>query len=165
LILPAATARAQWGVELGRSGFWGKVSLGPTYRFSPAHSVGASLGTYNNGPDQYAQFNGIYRYSAWNFETPKLYWQPLTVGAFAICSLDSKRFFVKSPDKYPADYYEQTQLRGGIEFGTNVMLKSARVSFAIYLRVLENGMVALFNNAHRDLQYYSASGFALHYQF
>ena len=159
-------AGSDWSAEVGYSGFWGTVSAGPIYRVDEKQSLGLSLGSYRNGPDVFAQINFVYRYAHWKFERGSLLWRPLHIGPFLSLTTDQKRFFLMSPEKYPEDgYYEQTALRGGAEIGTTVLFCKARLAFALYFRLLDNGMVAIYNNRTRDLQYFSSSGLGLQYHF
>lgn len=165
-MLVSAPASAKWAAELATSGFMGTLSAGPVYEWAGRHHVAMTIGAYQNGENRYGQLNTAYRYARWRFERPDILWKPLHIGLFTLYSLDQKRFFVKSPSRYPEDgYYEQTALRGGLEIGTTILFVKSKIGLASYLRVLDNGVIALLNNVHRDLQYYSSSGVALQYQF
>jgi len=144
----------------------GTVSAGPIYEFNPYHAMAFTVGSYQNGRSHYAQLNLAYRYSRWQFERPGVLWRPLQIGLFAIYSTDQDRYFIKSPDKYPeSGYYDETALRGGLEFGSTIILHNYHLGLAMYLRILDNGITAIVNNVHCDLQYYSSTGIAVHYVF
>ena len=160
------TAGASWSAEVAHAGFMGTVSAGPIYDFNSDHAAAFSIGSYQNGPNHYAQLNLAYRYSRWQYDRPKVFWKPLHIGLFLLYSTDQQRFFTKSPSKYPEDgYYEETALRGGVELGSTVLLRHSRLGFAMYMRILDNGIVATLNNVYRDLQYYTSTGLGLQYQF
>lgn len=162
----SASAAASWAAEIAYSGFMGTVSAGPIYRVDEKQSVGLSLGSYRNGSNFYKQLNAIYRYAQWSFDRPVLRWKPLHIGAFVLYTTDQKRFFLTSPKKYPADgYYEQTALRGGAELGSTVLFCESRLAMALYFRILDNGLVAIYNNRTRDLQYFSSTGLGLQFHF
>lgn len=93
-------------------------------------------------------------------------WTPVQVGLFAVRSWNRKKYFVRTPSEFPYEgYYDQTAFRAGLEFGTLIHWKGSRLSLGYFLRVLDIGLVAIYNNAYQDLQYYSSSGFTLRYVF
>jgi hypothetical protein len=162
----AGRAEAAWQLTLDRTGFFGSVAAGAIYDWYENHSVEVSLGLFSMEENQYGQVNIAYRYSHWHVRREDTVWSPMQVGIFLTRSMDGGHYFRASPAKYPsADYYDQTALRGGLEFSTAILFESTHIGFAYSLRVLDSGLVAIYNNANRDLQYYISSGLALRYQF
>lgn len=93
-------------------------------------------------------------------------WTPLQFGVFFIYSLDGYHFFANSPSQYPSSgYYDETRYRYGAELGSTFAFLSSGIELGYRLRILDNGMVAIYNNAHKDLQYYVSSGLELRYRF
>lgn len=157
---------AEWRAIIERAGFLGFVAAGASYEWSPEHAVDLSLGAYPIGDDTFYQTNFVYRYSRWNSPVQDDVWRPLQFGFFMVYSLDSERYFIDSPDKYPyPKYYDFTALRYGLEFGTTYTFKPSRIGIAYRIRIFDNGVIAIFNNSRRDLQYYVSSGFSLQYLF
>lgn len=161
------TARAEWRATLQHAGFFGKVSGGAIWASRSGHEVETSIGMYDIANVHYGQLNLAYRYTPFEQPAgPDIVWEPTQVGLFVIHSQESDRFFSESPSKYPTSgYYDQTAFRGGIEIGTRVVSVPWNFAFAYRFRVLDTGLVALYNNAHRDLQYYISSGIQLQYIF
>lgn len=164
--LCAPALAGNWLVSIERAGFFGQYSLGVGYEWSPHHEVDLSYGFYSNGSRSGRQLNTVYRFSPWTIERVTHVWVPVHLGLFLMFSLEQDRFFFSSPSKYPyKDYYEQNALRGGVEFGTAFRLRSPALTIAYHMRFLDNGMVAIYNNSRKDLQYYLSSGIALQYRF
>lgn len=153
-------------MSLERAGFFGHSSLGGGYEWSRTHSLEFLIGAYpNDGHDNY-QLNLAYRYSRWSVPFELIDWKPLQIGFFAMRSWDNDNYFLRSPNEYPQDnYYEQTIVRFGLEVGTTVFLTDTNFALAYRLRFLDNGLVALYNNTNKDLQYYTSSGLALQFYF
>lgn len=166
LLFSAGVWAGPWVVSFERAGFFGQYSVGAGYEWSPHHEWNLSYGFYSNGSRSGRQLNTVYRYSPWTVERPTHVWVPVHLGVFLMTSLEQDRFFLSSPAKYPyKDYYEQNALRGGAEFGTAFRLQNPPITLAYHLRFLDNGMVALYNNTRKDLQYYLSSGVAVQYRF
>jgi hypothetical protein len=114
---------------------------------------------YSNGGDTDYQSNFAYRYSPWRILWNEIVWKPVQVGIFALYSWDQSNYFLKSPNKYPSgDYYEQTAFRWGIEFGSQIGFWLDRWAIGYSVRITDAGVIALYNNTERDLQYSSSSG-------
>lgn len=159
-------AQAQWQATINRMGFFGRIGGGAIYTWNDVHSVEGSLGLFAMDDKDYGQINMAYRYSRWQVQHYERLWTPMQVGVFLTRALPTKQYFKASPSKYPsADYYDQTALRGGLEFGTSVMFSKTNLGVAYHMRVLDAGLIAFYNNAHRDLQYYVSSALSLRYQF
>ena len=134
------------------------------YEHAIHHDFEISLGAYSAGTGDKYQSNLAYRYSPWRVSCVNFNWEPIQIGAFALYSWD-RRFFLKTPDKYPTDnYYEQTAFRWGLEQGSSFSFLNERWHLALTLRIIDNGIVAIYNNANRDLQYYLSSGLRLEYR-
>lgn len=162
----ASSAGAGWVATVNRTGFFGRFSAGAIYEWSDRHSAEFSLGVYSESHDSHAQANIAYRYNRWHYTWWNKTWSPLQLGVFAVRSRDRKSYFIKSPDIYPyAEYYDETLMRLGIEFGSVLTFWSTGVEVAYHLRVLDTAVVALYNNANKDLQYYISSGLALRDRF
>lgn len=160
------TARADWLLTVNRMGFFGAWGAGAIYEWSERHAGEVSLGGYWNGGTEYIQSNLAYRYTRWRIEDSGRAWNPLELGIFAIRSWDQKSYFLQSPEKYPYEnYYDQTRLRFGVEFGSVAAFKEWHLEVAYHVRVLDNGLVATYNNSRKDLQYYVSSGVAIRYRF
>jgi hypothetical protein len=151
---------------VGTSGFFGKKYVGISYELDSIHQFESVLGHYSKSSNPGFQINLSYRYSIWNIPWKNKIWKPATLGVNAMYALDQKNYFVESPDKYPSDdYYEQTGLRGAVEFGSSMIFLHSNLELIYYLRFLDNGLVAFYNNNRRDLQYYTSSGIGLSYHF
>lgn len=136
----------EWRAVLERAGFLGTLAAGASYEFVPEHAA--------------------YRYSRWNTKVFGNDWRPLQLGVFAVYALNNERFFIKSPDKYPyPDYYDETAIRYGAEFGTTFTFMPSRIGIGYHIRIFDNGIIAMFNNSNRDIQYYISSGISLQYLF
>ena len=146
-------------------GFFGKFSLGAAYRFNEYNDVETTLGFYTVDKRYYHQLNLAYRHSPWQITWDDQKWNPVLIGIFGVVSLDNEDFFMSSPSKYPGGYYDQTAYRYGFEFGSKYGFSGHHIELSYYLRILDSGLVALYNNAHRDLQYYMSSGLSLFYLF
>ena len=165
LILPGF-GRAEWQATVNRMGFFGNLGAGAIYDWENRHSLELSIGFYSNNEKTYSQTNLAYRYSRWIVEYPDIFWSPIQLGIFSVRSWDRDGYFLRSPSKYPyAGYYDETALRWGLEFGTVVKWKSSPVALAYHVRILDAGVVAIYNNANKDLQYHVSSGLALRYCF
>lgn len=149
-----------------RAGFFGRWGLGGIYEFNKHHAVELSLGSYTVEHRAHYQTNFSYRYSNWEVAVTEHIWRPLQVGLFGLYSLDNDRYFLESPKKYPSPgYYDGTAMRWGIDFATTFVWVQSSLGFAYHLRILDSGVVAIYNNKNRDLQYYISSGFSLRYLF
>lgn len=149
-----------------RAGFMGFLAAGVSYEWTPEHATDVSLGGYDIGNDTYYQTNIGYRYSRWVTPLKGNEWRPLQFGGFAVYALNTDRFFIRSPDKYPSKgYYDETALRYGAEFGSTLTFFPSRLAIGYRVRIFDNGLIAMFNNSNRDIQYYISSGFTLQYLF
>lgn|GEM_PF-1284359 len=158
--------RADWRAIVERAGFFGKYSLGVSYEWRPEHAVDFSAGVYQIEAQDYYQANFVYRYSRWNVPFYGHNWRPLQFGAFAVYALDRDRYFLQSPGKYPyGDYYDETALRYGAEFSSTLTFFPSRLAVALRVRIFDNGLIAIYNNSERDIQYYVSSGLSLQYLF
>ncbi len=147
------------------AGFLGTYSLGGGYSFNEKHSLEFLIGTYNNGRAHY-QSNLLYRYSRWSVPFKNRTWIPLQIGVFILQSWDHKNYFNKSPEPYPEEnYYESTLIRSGLELGSTILVPEYNLGISYRYRMLDNGLVAIYNNTNRDLQYYTSSGLGLQYYF
>ncbi|WP_253715809.1 hypothetical protein [Bdellovibrio bacteriovorus] len=162
--LPAFSS--EWRAVLERAGFLGKYALGVSYEPTLNHAVDYLLGAYQIGGENFYQSNFMYRYSRWHVPVHGHSWRPLQMGAFMVVAMNNDRYFMKSPDQYPeSNYYDFTAVRYGIEFGSTFTFFPSRLGLGYHLRVFDNGVVAIFNNSNRDLQYYISSGISLQYLF
>lgn len=162
----SCTSSAAWLGTLGANGFFGRYSAGVAYS-EGQHEGELSFGTYNHESITYAQANLVYRYAPWEVVTFKeQIFHPLEVGIFATYSLDSKKYFLESPSKYPYDsYYDETALRWGFEVSNSIYFPRYSLSATYHIRILDTGLIALYNNVRKDLQYYISSGFSIRYHF
>lgn len=158
-------AHAEWHLIFERAGFMGSYSLGVSYEWEK-HAADLSIGAYSNEGVKYYQSNIAYRYSHWEVPWENRIWIPVQIGVFTVRSLDRKNYFVKSPSEYPSDgYYDATAFRWGFLYGTAIEFPESHFSVAYYIKVLDNGLIALYNNSRMDLQYYISSGIGIHYIF
>ncbi len=147
-------------------GFLGEFGAGMIYEWESPHSVEFSLGTYKIQTHNKWQSNFAYRYSCWNIERENRQWVPMQIGFFTTRAWDSEHYFLEGPSQYPySNYYDQTAFRWGIEFGSVLTYLSARVAIAYHMRILDTGIIAIYNNGKKDLQYYVSSGLALRFNF
>lgn len=150
-----------------RAGFYGSIAFGGSYEFNDRHAVDFSIGEYLNDQHRYHQSNLSYRYSRWqmDFDQNKI-WRPLQIGVFTVRSWDGRNYFLTSPGKYPYEqYYDETALRYGVEFGSTFTFTDYNFGISYRLRILDSGLIALYNNRNRDLQYYISSGLSFQYVF
>lgn len=162
VVLPAS---ADWRGVAARSGFFGKYSLSGNYSPSENHEFELGIGSYSIGATYYGQLNAAYRYGYWHVPWQEKRWTP-QAGVFTIYSLDQKHFFTESPGKYPSpNYYDQTSYRWGLEFGFTLAFLSTGLDAGYRFRILDTGVIAFYNNGHRDLQYYCSSALELRYNF
>lgn len=157
---------AEWLGTASVAGFFGKYSLGVAY-VSSHHETEFSVGAYSNASHTELQSNLAYRYSPWIVAVlDDKIWNPIQIGLFGLFSWDEKTYFTNSPSHYPTPgYYDQTALRLGVEFGTSLLLPNSRWSVAYFIRVLDSGLIAFYNNDRKDLQYYISSSLSLRYHF
>lgn len=149
-----------------RAGFFGRWGLGGIYELNRRHSFELSVGNSVIEHKDHYQANLSYRYSQWEVVIADYRWLPFQVGMFTMYSLDQSRYFLESPGKYPSPgYYDGTALRSGIDFATTLIWMRSSLGVAYHLRVLDSGVVAIYNNKNRDLQYYISSGISLRYLF
>lgn len=159
-------AQALWRAAINRSGFFGKYGAAAIYSSTENHEFELGLGAYPIGSTNYGQLNLAYRYGFWHIPWNERLWTPLQFGAFFIYSLDGYHFFNESPSKYPSPgYYDETRYRYGAEIGSNLAFLYSGIEVGYRLRIIDTGFVAIYNNAHRDLQYYVSSGLELRYRF
>ena len=93
-------------------------------------------------------------------------WRPLQFGFFTVRSWDGRNYFLTSPEKYPYEqYYDETALRYGAEFGSTFTFTDYHIGISYSLRILDSGFIALYNNKSRDLRYYISSGLSFQYVF
>ena len=157
---------ADWRAMLGRSGFLGQVSAGVSYEWTPEHATDFLLGSYTMGGDRHVQSNLMYRYTRWHVPVKQDVWRPIQFGAFVVYANNNDKYFLKSPDVYPeSNYYDGTAIRYGAEFSSTYTWYPLRLGLGYHLRIFDNGLIAIFNNSNRDLQYYVSSGFSLQYVF
>lgn len=157
---------AAWLGTLGANGFFGRYSVGVVYS-QGQHESEFSLGVYSQESGNYPQANLVYRYAPWEVTVFKEHiFHPLEIGIFSTYSLDSKNYFLESPSKYPYDsYYDGTALRWGVEISNSIHFPRNSWSGTYHIRILDSGLIALYNNVRKDLQYYISSGFSLRYHF
>ncbi len=165
LFSATASSQAEWRALAERAGFFGKYSLGASYEWNQTQAVDLLIGTYEVADASYYQANFAYRYSRWEVPFYEHNWRPIQFGGFIVTSLDNGRFFITSPSKYPyPEYYDETALRWGAELGSTFTFKN-RFAIGYCLRIFDNGLIAIYNNSNRDLQYYISSGLSLQYAF
>jgi hypothetical protein len=158
-------AQARVAASLGWAGFFGRISLGALYETENRHSFEFSMGAYSGGSGDKYQSNLGYHYSVWKITRPNFSWEPMQLGIFAMYSWD-KKFFLKSPGKYPLpDYYDETAFRWGLEQGMSLQWMKEKWALVLVMRLIDSGIIAIYNNSHRDLQYYLSSGLRLEYRF
>lgn len=166
LVLLVVAAKAEWRALFSRAGFYGRYAIGLSYEWHPEHAADLLLGSYHIDNHDYHQTNLAYRYSRWHVGIHNHIWRPLQFGIFTSRSWDKKHYFLKSPTKYPyTDYYDQTAFRSGLEISTTISFFPSRLALAYHFRILDTGIIAIYNNSSRDLQYYISSGFSLQYLF
>lgn len=166
VFLLSFSAKADWRLIFERAGFLGAYSGGFSYQWNERHATDLSLGSYSNDGVKYYQTNISYRYSRWSVPWENRNWIPIQIGVFTIRSLDKHNYFVKSPSEYPSDgYYDATAFRWGLLYGTALEFPESHFGIAYYIKILDNGIIALYNNSQMDLQYYISSGIGLHYIF
>ncbi|WP_413585937.1 hypothetical protein [Bdellovibrio sp. HCB274] len=165
--LLGCTANAgDWRALIERAGFTGFLAAGVSYEWLPEHATDVTLGGYQIANETYYQANIGYRYSRWSTPLKGNDWRPVQFGAFAVYALNTDRFFIRSPDKYPSKgYYDETALRYGAELGSTLTFMPSRIAIGYRVRIFDNGLIAMFNNSNRDIQYYISSGFTLQYLF
>ncbi len=147
-------------------GFLGEFGAGMIYEWESPHSVEVSIGAYKIQNHDQWQSNLAYRYSCWKIERENKHWVPMQIGFFTTRSWDSEHYFLEGPSQYPySNYYDQTAFRWGIEFGSVLTYMNTGIAIAYHLRVLDTGLIAIYNNGRKDLQYYVSSGLALRYHF
>ncbi|UYL10462.1 hypothetical protein B9G69_007700 [Bdellovibrio sp. SKB1291214] len=155
-----------WRLTLERAGFMGTMALGGSYEWLPEHAVNFSVGGYHIDKEIFYQSNLSYRYSRWNTGVRGNLWRPLQFGVFASYALNQDRFFLKSPDKYPSPgYYDETALRYGLELASTMTFMPSHFAIGYHLRIFDTGIIAMFNNDNKDIQYYISSGISLQYLF
>ncbi|WP_413583108.1 hypothetical protein [Bdellovibrio sp. HCB288] len=167
LIFVASPAHSgEWRALIERAGFMGFLAAGVSYEWTQEHATDVSLGGYHIDNETYYQTNIGYRYSRWVTPLKGNEWRPLQFGGFAVYALNTDRYFLSSPDKYPSKgYYDETALRYGAEFGSTLTFFPSRLAIGYRVRIFDNGLIAMFNNSNRDIQYYISSGFTLQYLF
>lgn len=166
-MLSSVQVRAgDWRAVVSRAGFLGVVAAGASYEVNPYHAVDFLLGSYSMGGDRHLQSNFLYRYSRWQVPVGADVWRPVQFGAFIVYANNNDKFFLKSPEVYPErNYYDGTAIRYGAEVTSTYTWYPLRFGLAYHLRIFDNGLIAIFNNSNRDLQYYISSGFSLQYVF
>lgn len=166
LSISRADNDSSWQISVNRMGFFGSYGVGGIYEYKKTHSLELAWGSYLVKKTQYSQINLAYRYAHWQHKFDHGLWMPFQVGLFAVYSLDGQHYFTKSPDKYPYNnYYDQTAIRCGVELGSQMDIWELPISLAYHIRVLDAGLVAIYNNANKDLQYHISSGVSLRYLF
>lgn len=159
-------ASSEWAGKVERAGFFGATSIGGGYEWYKRHAAELSVGSYGNDGIIYYQVNIAYRYTPWRILWKDKSWRPIQAEIFGMHSLDQKNYFSKSPKKYPTErYYEQTALRWGVGTGTAFGFLNETLILGYSVRLTDAGLVALYNNTQRDLQYTSSSGLRLEYRF
>lgn len=110
--------------------------------------------------------NLVYRYSRWSVPLEQNSWEPVQIGFFVLRSWNQDKYFLRSPTQFPDDnYYSQTLFRLGLEWGMSYTLEDIDLSLSYRFRILDNGLIALYNNSGKDLQYYTSSGLGLQFRF
>lgn len=166
MMVMASPASATFLATFDYSGFFGLYALGLIYRINESNEAEVSVGMYRIDHKHYRQTNFSYRYSHWLVSFHEYEWRPLQVGFFGIFAGDGGKYFSESPSKYPSPgYYDQTSTRLGFEAGSTFTFTPNKLEIAYRIRVLDTGLLAVYNNAHRDLQYYMSTGLSLHYIF
>ncbi|RYZ84781.1 MAG: hypothetical protein EOP04_17335 [Proteobacteria bacterium] len=78
--------------------------------------------------------------------------------------MNNRNYFIESPSNYPTSgYYDGTAIRPGLELGSTYRFENSSIELAYRMRLVDLGITAIYNNAHRDLQYYVSSGLEVHY--
>jgi hypothetical protein len=156
-----------WWLDLDHAGYFGKYVIGILFQYSDQQEATLSMGTSFTAGTPYGQINAAYRFTPWLYPTLETHlWKPIQLGVFGIFSLNDGNYFWNSPDKYPSPgYYDNTRVRSGGEVGTCYRFETTGIEVAYRLRLIDLGTSAVYNNAHRDLQYYVSSGLEFHYHF
>lgn len=165
LLLAADPARGAVLATLSRAGFFGEYSAGAVFAFREFHEAEISAGAYSSGEGREMQLNAAYRYVPWTVQGVHLRWQPVFLGGFVVSTVGGGRFFFNSPSKYPyKNYYDETAVRWGFETGSSWMWPSGW-GVAYRLRISDAGLIALYNNRNKDLEFSMSSGLSLLYSF
>lgn len=166
IFMMSLPVKAEWQATFNRMGFFGDLGFGIIYDWDNPHSAEFSIGAYQINYVNFWQSNLAYRYSRWEEQFQDISWIPIQLGIFTVRTWDQSRYFLSSPPKYPYEnYYDQNAFRWGLEFGSVIKWTEKDLSIAYHLRILDSGIVAIYNNAGKDLQYYISSGLAVSYHF
>lgn len=115
------------------------------------------------------QLNAAIRHGLVKEIGSELRWRPLSIGIcfmYALIDLKDNTYFSRSPQHYPDNsYYEQTALRGALELSTAIRSSQFSLEIVYYLRLLDKGIIAYFDNTLTDLSLATASGLALVYRY
>jgi hypothetical protein len=159
-------ARAQWGLVYQEHGYMGETAVGGIYSWNDQHSVELSLGRYFSGGNENHQINFGYRWSPWKVQISKLRWAPVQVGVFALATLNEKEYFTESPTVFPSeDYYDQTAVRTALQLSSTLYFAGGQAAVVYHLSILENGLIAMYNNNWQNLKYFWSSGLGLQFFF
>ena len=149
------------------AGFFGKNAIGLGVSASDYHMFEVSVGEYSLEEKRQLQLNLGYRYTPWVVDTEIGQIKPVSLGLHALYSDGGGKYFLQSPDQYPyADYYDQTALR--LLFSYAISYRPSfwpRLEVLYQNGILDNGLVALYNNRKSDLQYFWSSGLSLRWKF
>jgi hypothetical protein len=155
----------EWGIKIESGGYLGNFALGGIYSWQKDHAVEASIGEYEAAGKKHYQMNLGYRWSPWKTQTSSVVWAPLHFGFFLIGSLDQSQFFTELGDTYPDDYYDENAIRAALQLGSSLFFNRGKLAVVYYLTVLENGIIAIYNNDWKNLTHFWSSGLALQYFF
>lgn len=165
----SSNSRAEWNALLGTAGFFGQYYLGGVYQFGNSFQSELSVGSYVIEGESNWQLNGVLRYTCKEFAGSFVRWRAIGFGAgfiYAFIDLKSNNYFSRSPKQYPdSEYYEQTAFRGLLELSTAVYLPDGSIGISYYLRFLDKGLAAYYDDSKNDLRYYTSSGLGLLYKF
>ncbi len=159
-------ARADWGLVLQKGGYLGNTALGGVYTWKKEHSIELSIGNYLAAEKENYQINLGYRWSPWQVPISNWAWAPLQLGFFLMGALNNREYFTESSEVYPSeDYYDQTAVRGALQISSGFYFPKEKAALIYHFSILENGLIAIYNNDWRNLSYFWASGFSLQIYF
>ncbi len=150
LIFPIL-CHAEYLIGYGTGSFLGRHQLqGEWISENQKHYAFAIFGiTQDENIGDIRQYSGAYLWSFGQKEFENFNWIPLMAGGFATFS-DHKRFYFTSPSKYgDADYYDITNLRMGLRFGSELILvreSGKTLRFVLDGSLVEQALLAYFNN-------------------
>jgi hypothetical protein len=166
ILLISDAAFGDWGLVLQKGSYLGNTALGGIYTWKEKHSVEISIGNYMAADSENYQINLGYRWSPWQVPVSTWRWAPAQLGIFLMGTLNNREYFTESPDIYPSDdYYDQTAVRGAFQISSGFYFRKEKAAFIYHFSILENGLIAIYNNDWRNLNYFWASGFSLQIYF